>query len=115
MISLLVVNYRSAALAADAIRTARAAVSEPLEILVVDNSCDSAEAARLTRLADRVIAAPSNVGYAAAINLGRKASSGEILVASNPDVVFAPEALDALARAVRAGFDVAGPALFWDS
>ena len=43
-IALLVVNYRSSALALDAIRTARAASSRPLQVVAVDNSVDSAEA-----------------------------------------------------------------------
>jgi N-acetylglucosaminyl-diphospho-decaprenol L-rhamnosyltransferase len=108
MISLLVVNYRSASLAAEAIATARAATSRPLQVVVVDNS-DEAEALRPH--ADVLIASKTNRGYAGGINDGRRACDGETIVISNPDVRFAPRSIDLLADA---GGDVAGPALFWD-
>ncbi|HEX8168904.1 MAG TPA: glycosyltransferase family 2 protein [Thermoanaerobaculia bacterium] len=114
MISLLVVNYRSAALAANAIRSARAATSQPLQVIVVDNSVDAAEAESLRGAADVLIVSQSNRGYAGGINDGRRACEGDVIVAANPDVVFAPGALDALADALDAKTAVAGPALFWD-
>ena len=107
-VSLLVVNYRSAALALEAIRSARAAARDPLQVVIVDNS---AEAEALRPAADVFIASVGNVGYAAAINRGRRECDGEVIVAANPDVIFAPGAIDALAEANAA---VAGPALFWD-
>jgi N-acetylglucosaminyl-diphospho-decaprenol L-rhamnosyltransferase len=107
-VSLLVVNYRSAALALEAIRSARAAARDPLQVVVVDNS---AEAEALRPVADVFIASEGNVGYAAAINRGRRDCDGDLIVAANPDVIFAPGAIDALAEANAA---VAGPALFWD-
>jgi N-acetylglucosaminyl-diphospho-decaprenol L-rhamnosyltransferase len=110
-VALLVVNYRSSALAIDAIRTARAASGRPLHVVAVDNSVDPAEAGALRGAADVVIASPSNAGYAAAINAGRRACDADLIVVSNPDVRFAPGAIDAL---VDGGAAVAGPALFWD-
>lgn len=110
-ISLLVVNYRSSALALEAIRSARAATRSPLQVVVVDNSVDPAEAECLRGSADALLVSERNDGYAAAINRGRRACDGEVIVASNADVVFASGALDALAEANAA---VAGPALFWD-
>jgi GT2 family glycosyltransferase len=107
-VSLLVVNYRSAALAIEAIRSARAAARDPLQVVVVDNS---AEAEALRPVADVFIASVGNVGYAAAINRGRRDCDGEVIVAANPDVIFAAGAIDALVDADAA---VAGPALFWD-
>jgi N-acetylglucosaminyl-diphospho-decaprenol L-rhamnosyltransferase len=111
MISLLIVNYRSAALAANAIRTARDGTTTPLEVIVVDNSCDPAEADALKPIADIVIALPTNRGYAGGINLGRQSCKGETLIVSNPDLTFAPGALDLLNETDAA---VAGPALYWD-
>jgi N-acetylglucosaminyl-diphospho-decaprenol L-rhamnosyltransferase len=113
MISLLVVNYRSAALAAEAIRTARASTAGPLQVVVVDNSCAPAEAEALRAHADTLIVADTNRGYAGGINLGRPACTGQTIVVSNPDVTFAPEAIDRLHGAVGDAA-VAGPALFWD-
>jgi GT2 family glycosyltransferase len=110
-ISLLVINYRSAALAAAAIRTARLASSLPLQAVVVDNSVDSAEAESLRAVADVLIAAPRNRGYAGGINAGRAACDGDVIVVSNPDVRFGENAID---RLIDADAAVAGPALFWD-
>src|SRR5436190_20924558 len=78
--ALLVVNYRSAMLALDAIRTARAATARPLQVVVVDNSVDPAEGEALREAADVLVASPSNVGYAAAINAGRRACDAEVIV-----------------------------------
>src|SRR5882724_5631981 len=109
--SLLIVNYRSAPLALDAIRTARAASSQPLQVVVVDNSVDPSEVELLHRDADVVIASPRNLGYAGGINLGRRACDGEVVIVSNPDVRFGEMAID---RLVEVDAAVAGPALFWD-
>ena len=110
-VSLLVINYRSSALAADAIATARAASSMPLQVIVVDNSVDPAEADALRGSADKVVVSPRNAGYAAGINAGRKFCDGDVIVVSNPDVRFGENAIDQL---VDANAAVAGPALFWD-
>ena len=110
-VSLLVINYRSSALAADAITTARAASSRPLQTIVVDNSVDAAEADALRAVADVVVASPRNVGYAAGINAGRRFCDGDVIVVSNPDVRFGESSID---RLIDADAAVAGPALFWD-
>jgi GT2 family glycosyltransferase len=58
-----------------------------------------------------LIVSAENVGYAAAINAGRAACDGEVIVVTNPDVRFAPSAVD---RLCDVDANVAGPALFWD-
>ena len=110
-VSLLVVNYRSAELTNEAVRTARAASRVPLQVVVVDNSADDAEAARV-RDSDTLIVSKTNRGYAGGINLGRAACTGDVIVISNPDVTFDAECID---RLVDAGASVSGPALYWDS
>lgn len=115
MISLLVINYRSAAIAAEAIRSARAASSSTLQVVVVDNSMDAGEADQLRPYADAVLAPDKNLGYAGGINAGRPQCSGEVIVVSNPDVVFGPSSIDELVRALTENdAAAAGPALFWD-
>jgi N-acetylglucosaminyl-diphospho-decaprenol L-rhamnosyltransferase len=111
-VSLLVINYRTSALAADAIATAHAASSLPLQVIVVDNSVDAAEIDALRPFADVVIASPRNVGYAAGINAGRRLCDGDVIVISNPDVRFGERSID---RLLDANAAVAGPALFWDN
>ncbi|HEY6843177.1 MAG TPA: glycosyltransferase [Thermoanaerobaculia bacterium] len=107
-VSLVIVNYRSARLAIEAIRSARANTRAPLQVIVVDNS-DEADALRPH--ADLLLAPNTNLGYGAAINRARAKCDGDVLIASNADVVFGDGAIDAL---VAADADVAGPALFWD-
>lgn len=114
MISLLVVNFRTAALARDAVRSARATTSAPLQVVIVDNSCDPREADTLRADADTLIVSESNRGYAGGINAGRRACEGSTIVVSNPDVTFAANALDLLARSLGPHVAAAGPALFWD-
>lgn len=114
MISLLVVNFRSAALAANAIRSARESAPSPLQVVVVDNSCDPREAEALRGLADTLVVPETNRGYAGGINAGRGACDGDVIVISNPDVIFAPRSIELLRDALDGRTAVAGPALFWD-
>ena len=115
MISLLVVNYHSAALAVEAIRSARAASASPsLQVVVVDNSEDPREAEALRRIADRVIVPDRNRGYAGGINAGRPACEGDVIIVANPDVVFSPGSIDRLVEPLEGRVAVTGPALFWD-
>ena len=114
MISLLIVNYRSAELAIGAIRSARESTASPLQVVVVDNSVDAREAAALRPHCDVLIESSSNVGYAAAINAGRKKCDAAVIVVSNPDVVFRRDSIDRLASALGDRTAAAGPALFWD-
>lgn len=114
-LSLVIVNYFSAALAAEAVASARAASSSELDVVIVDNSCDGAEESRLRAIPDaRIIAAPANLGYAGGINRGVALADEPLIIAANPDIVFAPGSIDRLAEAVGAGAGVAGPRLAWD-
>lgn len=113
--SLLIVNYRSAALTADAIESAVETSTAPLHVVVVDNSCDPREAERLAGLPiDELMIASSNSGYAGGINLGVERCRGEYVLISNPDVQFRPDAIDRLIASVRAGAAMAGPKFVWD-
>lgn len=115
MISLIVVNYRSASLALNAIRSARKATTAPLQVIVVDNSCDPAEAETLRPHCDVLVVSPQNVGYAAAINAGRRVATSAVLLVSNPDVIFGEDSISYLVAALdEENAAVAGPALFWD-
>jgi N-acetylglucosaminyl-diphospho-decaprenol L-rhamnosyltransferase len=116
MISLLVINYRSAQLAIEAIRSAREATTAPLQIVVVDNSLDPGEADLVRSHADTILTPDKNLGYAGGVNAGRAECSGEIIIVSNPDVVFGPRSIDELVHVLddEKGAAVAGPALFWD-
>ena len=110
-VSLIVVSYRSASLAIDAIRSARVATNSPLQVIAVDNTVDATETEAVRPYADVFLAPDRNLGYGAAINLARAKCDGEVLLVANADVVFGPQSIDRLADADA---DLAGPALFWD-
>ncbi len=114
MISLVIVNYRSASLAIEAIRTARRSTGRPLEIIAVDNSESAEEAESLRPHVDRLLRPERNLGYGAAINLALAAVTGDIVIVSNPDVVFDLDAIELLCSEIESGAGVAGPGFFWD-
>lgn len=86
----------------------------PHEIIVVDNRSGdgSAEAARRWKTI-HVVEAGANRGFAAANNIGIRASAGEYLLLLNSDTVVPPGAVDGLLRELRRHPDaaVAGPRL----
>ena len=113
--SLVIVNWHSSAHLREAVRTARASSSLPLEVIVVDNSCNEAEARALENAGvDRVVISGTNLGFGAGINRGVSESSGDLLLIGNPDVLFFDDAVDRLAGCVRDGHAVAGPRFVWD-
>jgi len=85
------------------------------EIVVVDNASTdgSPEMVRARWPAVRVIVQPRNVGFAAANNVGIRASAGELILLLNSDTLVPPGAIDALIARLRARPDAgaAGPRL----
>ncbi len=80
-----------------------AALSLPVETIVVDNASSDGTADRLRRAHPdvRLIASPRNLGFAAGCNLGLAAASGDPVLLLNPDAVLQPGALGALLRALE--------------
>lgn len=118
MISVVVVSYRSALLAARAIAALRedaARASERLEAVAVVNSQDPEEVRALSDVADVTLDPGENLGYAGGLNRGIAAARGDVLFLMNPDVTVRPGAVAALAEAVRfSPLTMAGPATFLD-
>ncbi len=84
------------------------------EVVVVDHSEDPAEAKRLRELPVQRLVEQPNAGYGAGLNRGVQEASGEVLLLVNPDVRFAPGAVEHLARlATQPGVGAAGPMLVW--
>jgi GT2 family glycosyltransferase len=85
----------------------------PHEVVVVDNASTDGSAALAASAGARVIALNSNRGFAAANNVGIRATSGESVLLLNSDTVVPSAAIDGLVRALRAHPDaaIAGPRL----
>src|SRR6516225_2006979 len=86
----------------------------PHEVVLVDNHSTDDSAAAARRRADvRVIENDSNVGFAAANNIGIRASRGDLLLLLNSDTIVPPGALDRLVAELTADetLAIAGPRL----
>lgn len=116
-LSVIIVTWNCRALVLDCLAALLAAeLPEPAEIILVDNaSADgTAEAVAAAHPAVRVIASPTNAGFAGGNNLGFAAARGRTLLLLNPDAFpAAPDSLIALWRFLETHPDhaAAGPRL----
>jgi len=112
-VAAVVVNYESG----DELAACVAGLGQehPAEIVVVDNGSEDGSVQRCReRFPGVVVIAPGrNLGYGAAANRGMAATSSDLVLVCNPDLVVSPGAVrelaDALAGDPRAG--LAGPLL----
>lgn len=97
------VNYHGAADTAAAAQSALADFPS-LDVIVIDNSVDAAEFAKLKQLlpiAARLIAAPQNLGFGRACNLAFNESTADFVFLINPDVRIMPGCTLALLEAIE--------------
>jgi len=86
----------------------------PHDIVVVDNASADGSVETARRVAGvRVVPLDRNVGFAAANNVGIRATAGDLILLLNSDTIVPPGAIDALAGRLREVKDaaVAGPRL----
>ena len=114
-LSIVIVSYNAAA---DLERCLASLHSPPpavsFEVIVVDNASTDGSLERIKRWPHvRVIESGANRGFAAANNIGIRASTGSLLLLLNSDTIVSPGAIDTLARAIWGHPDVAivGPRL----
>ena len=118
-LSAVVVNYKTADLAADCVRSLREALSRESiegEIVLVDCASGGGEVLKLEQAgADVFVALSDNRGYSGGANAGLARSRGALLVVSNADVTFRPGALTALRAALKdPKVGAAAPLAEWD-
>lgn len=116
-LSVILVHYHAAELAARAVERLEADLSASgrrAEILVVDNGSDAAGRRILAALPVRLLEPGGNLGYAAGANLGAREARGRWLVVMNPDVLVLPGCCARLIDELEAGAAAAGPRFFWD-
>ena len=109
-VAIVIVTYNSARDIDRALRSlADPPPATPHEILVVDNASadDTVTRVRASWPGVRLIASPSNLGFAAANNRGIRESSSELVLLLNPDTSVPRGAIDRLVAHLDARLDVA--------
>ncbi len=98
--SAIIVSYNVAA----HLRRALTSLGEVAEIIVVDNasSDDSADVVRREFPTATLLAEGKNRGFSAAVNLGAKRATGDVLLVLNPDTVVPEGGVPAMERALQA-------------
>lgn len=115
-LSVIFVDYHAAELVARAhasFAAELAALGLDAEWLVVDNGEDENGRLRLAELAVRCVPGLGNRGYAAGINAGVAAATGDVLILANPDLELAPGAARHLLDGLRQA-PIVGPRFVWD-
>lgn len=120
MVSVIAVNYNSSALLKECLYSiASTAGNEPFECVVVDSGSRKEEVERLSDLERdnvRIILSSGNIGYAKAVNTGIENAKGDVVLITNPDVVYKPGSIKAMLGALselpRCG--AVGPKTWWN-
>jgi GT2 family glycosyltransferase len=84
------------------------------EVLVVEQSENDGEANAAEASRPDAILRQPNRGYAAGLNAGVRAATGDVFFLANPDIEFLRGSVGALVDAATGGASVAGPQLLWD-
>lgn len=104
MLSVLIVNWNTRELLRACLASLEKYPSaEPTEIIVVDNASSdgSAEMVRQAFPGVRLVASPTNTGYAKGNNLAFAEAKGEYLLTLNPDTEVLPDTLDVALATLR--------------
>jgi N-acetylglucosaminyl-diphospho-decaprenol L-rhamnosyltransferase len=107
-VSVVVVAYQSGPLLAQCLATLRAQTMADHEVILVDNASTDGvvKAAVASHPGIRLIANDDNLGFAAAVNQGARASTGRWLALLNPDAFAEPDWLARLLAAAEAHAEV---------
>lgn len=107
-VSVVIPTWNGYELLRDALGSLRRQSLQGAEVVVVDNGSTDGTPERLAAEYPEVtvLALPTNRGFAAAVNEGIRASSGEVVVLMNNDTVAEPGWLEALVRAVESAPDI---------
>jgi GT2 family glycosyltransferase len=120
MLSVIAVNHNSSALLLECLLSlSRAIGNDPHEFLVIDSGSKEEEVRGLRGLEAenvRVILSSENIGYARAVNMGVEVARGELILITNPDVLYTPDSIahmmTALQQLPRCG--AVGPRIWWN-
>ncbi len=103
MISIVIVNWNSGRLLENCVRSLMRHAAG-CEIIVVDNASTDSSLHFLREISEgtSLLQNPSNVGYAAANNLGWRSAKGERILFLNPDAESLPESVGCLEKTLTA-------------
>lgn len=115
-LSIIIVNWNTRDLLEDCLRSIREHLRTPSpEVIVVDNgSADGSAAMVESRFPEvRLLASPTNLGFARANNLGLREASGDFLLLLNPDTRLVEGAIEGLLGTMIAdpSIGIVGPQL----
>jgi GT2 family glycosyltransferase len=120
-LAIIIVNFRTAALTEDCLRSLESEIGPAMQVVIVDNASGDGSAERLERVIAergwfrwaRLIRSPRNGGFAAGNNLGIRAIRAAAYLLLNSDTIVRPGALAGLLAAARARPDagIIGPGL----
>jgi GT2 family glycosyltransferase len=116
-VSLVVVCHHSSRVLSACVESFRrqaSAAGVESEVVAVEHSEDTAELAKVEEVGVDLLLERPNRGYAAGLNVGAEAASGEVFLLANPDIRFFPGSVTALLAGIGDGFDVVGPQFVWD-
>lgn len=117
-VSVLIVNFHCAQLTCRAV--ASTLRDQPTaEVIVVDNSVDADESARLSKSLDarcRLLIAEHNLGFGAANEWALAHASAPLVMLLNPDAIIGPGCIERLAStlAERPDAGIVAPRSYWD-
>ena len=109
-VSIIYVNYKTADLILDSIRSVKEKTSGiDYEIIVVDNHSEDQSLERIQQAYPEVVAlrAPENLGFGRANNLGLTVATGRCVFFLNPDTLLRNDAIGILYRYLAGSPDVA--------
>lgn len=103
--SVVIVNYFSGLLTKACIQSIRRSqLQDPYEIFVVDNASkdDSGEVLTADLTGIETHFSPTNLGFAKAVNLALRETTGEFVLLLNPDIIVLKDAIEQLLQFMRA-------------
>jgi len=106
LVSIVVVTFNSLRFLKECLSSIRNQSYRRWELILIDNDSTDGTAEFLGSEIPNVVFNQKNIGFAASQNQWIKASSGEWVLALNPDVVLAPTFLDQLVSAVHGRDDI---------
>lgn len=100
-LSVVVLNFRTPGESARALESVKSTVGEsPVEMIAVDNASNDGSSENMRRLlpSAQVIELPSNLGFAAGMNAGLRAATGDLILLLNSDIEALPDSIELLAK-----------------